>query len=198
MRRILTIGSILFIMIPAVTFGQEQMTEKEAQEEFAMIQEELVEAEATIAELEFDIEALEEEIATQEGRLADVQANYDELAETWKRCQYGRYAVVEGDWLCTIAAKHNVYNACSKWPMIYEANKNKIKNPNLIYPGWVLLIPYLERYTIKSGDYLSLIASYLSIYSNAQRWPEIYQANKDIIKDPDWIYPKQEIVIPHD
>jgi nucleoid-associated protein YgaU len=198
MRQILGMSFILCLLVPIVGLAQEKMTEKEAQAELAMIQEQLVEAEATIAELESDIEALESEVAGLEARRDGLQAKYDELAETWKRCQYGRYTVVEGDWLCTIAAKRNVYSACSKWPMIYEANKNKIKNPNLIYPEWVLLIPYLDEYTVKSGDYLAMIASYLSIYSNARRWPEIYEANKDKIKDPDWIYPKQKLVIPHE
>ena len=29
----------------------------------------------------------------------------------------------------------------SKYTVIYNANKDKIKNPNLIYPGQVLTIP---------------------------------------------------------
>ena len=91
-----------------------------------------------------------------------------------------------------------VYHDGSQWPMIYEANKDKIKNPNLIYPGWVLLIPTLDEYGVVPGDCLWLIASYLSIYSNARRWPEIYEANKDKIKDRDLIYPRQVFVIPHD
>jgi nucleoid-associated protein YgaU len=198
MRHMLTITFVLCLLVPIIGLAQDKMTEKEAQAELAMIQEQLAEAEATIAELESDIEVLESEVADLEARHDELQTTYDELAMTWKRCQYGRYTVVEGDWLCTIAAKRNVYSACSKWPMIYEENKDKIKNPNLIYPGWVLLIPYLAEYTVKSGDYLALIASYLSIYSDARRWPEIYEANKDKIKDPDWIYPKQKFVIPHE
>uniref|UniRef100_A0A7C6EIF3 LysM peptidoglycan-binding domain-containing protein n=1 Tax=candidate division WOR-3 bacterium TaxID=2052148 RepID=A0A7C6EIF3_UNCW3 len=92
----------------------------------------------------------------------------------------------------------NVYADGKKWPMIYEANKDKIKNPNLIYPNWVLLIPTLDSYTVLPGDCLWMIASYLSIYSDAKKWPEIYEANKDKIKDPDLIYPKQVITIPHE
>ncbi|MEO0185274.1 MAG: LysM peptidoglycan-binding domain-containing protein [candidate division WOR-3 bacterium] len=38
----------------------------------------------------------------------------------------------------------------------------------------------------------------MSIYSDAKKWPEIYEANKDKIKDPDLIYPKQVLTIPHD
>lgn len=49
------------------------------------------------------------------------------------------YTVKKGDCLWNIAKKF--YGNGSKYGMIYNANKDKIKNPNLIYPGQVLLIP---------------------------------------------------------
>ena len=49
------------------------------------------------------------------------------------------YTVQKGDTLWAIAKKF--YGNGSKYPTIYEANKDKIKNPNLIYVGQVLTIP---------------------------------------------------------
>jgi nucleoid-associated protein YgaU len=50
------------------------------------------------------------------------------------------YTVKKGDDLWTIAAR--TYGSARLWPKIYAANKVKIgKNPNLIYPGQVLVIP---------------------------------------------------------
>ena len=49
------------------------------------------------------------------------------------------YTVVSGDCLWNIAKKY--YGDGSKYPTIYNANKDKIKDPNLIYPGQVLIIP---------------------------------------------------------
>jgi nucleoid-associated protein YgaU len=49
------------------------------------------------------------------------------------------YTVVSGDSLSKIA-KHQ-YGDAAKWHAIYEANRDKIKNPDLIYPGQVLTIP---------------------------------------------------------
>lgn len=49
------------------------------------------------------------------------------------------YTVRKGDCLWRIAGK--IYGNPFKWPRIYEANKDKIKNPNRIYPGQVLKIP---------------------------------------------------------
>lgn len=49
------------------------------------------------------------------------------------------YTVVKGDCLWNIAKKF--YGNGSQYTKIYNANKGKIKNPNLIYPGQVLTIP---------------------------------------------------------
>ena len=49
------------------------------------------------------------------------------------------YIVVKGDCLWNIAKKF--YGAGLQYTRIYNANKDKIKNPNLIYPGQVLTIP---------------------------------------------------------
>jgi LysM repeat protein len=49
------------------------------------------------------------------------------------------YTVVKGDCLWNIAKKF--YGNGSQYTKIYNANKDKIKNPNLIYPGQVLTIP---------------------------------------------------------
>ena len=51
------------------------------------------------------------------------------------------YVVKKGDSLWAIAKKKNVYNDPFLWPVIYEANKGKIKKANLIYPGQKLNIP---------------------------------------------------------
>ena len=49
------------------------------------------------------------------------------------------YTVEGGDSLSKIAKKF--YGNANAWKKIYEANKDKIKNPDLIQPGWVLTIP---------------------------------------------------------
>ena len=51
------------------------------------------------------------------------------------------YTVKTGDCLWNIAKKF--YGNGAKYTVIYEANKDKIKNPNLIYTGQVFVIPSL-------------------------------------------------------
>lgn len=48
------------------------------------------------------------------------------------------YRVVPGDCLWNIAIKH--YGKPT-WQQIFDANRDKIRNPNLIYPGQILTIP---------------------------------------------------------
>ncbi len=49
-------------------------------------------------------------------------------------------------------------------------------------------------YTVKPGDSLSVIAK--AVYGDAGRWPEIFEANKNLIKDPKLIRPGQVLQIP--
>lgn len=49
------------------------------------------------------------------------------------------YTVVAGDSLSKIAKRE--YGDASKWPRIFEANRDKIQNPDLIHPGQVLNLP---------------------------------------------------------
>ena len=53
---------------------------------------------------------------------------------------------------------------------------------------------YSETYTVREGDTLSKIAR--AHYGKASEWPRVYEANRDIIKDPDLIYPGQELRLP--
>ena len=56
----------------------------------------------------------------------------------------------------------------------------------------------IKTYTVKKGDCLWYISGYPEIYGNPLRWPLIYKANTDQIKDPDLIYPGQVLVIPEE
>ena len=49
-------------------------------------------------------------------------------------------------------------------------------------------------YVIVKGDTLSKIAK--RHYGDADQWRKIFEANKDVIEDPDLIYPGQSIRLP--
>lgn len=56
-------------------------------------------------------------------------------------CAAENYTVAQGDHLMKIA--QNKYGDETKWNVIYEANKETIKEPTKIYPGQVIVIPDL-------------------------------------------------------
>jgi len=60
-------------------------------------------------------------------------------SETPKTGAGTTYTVQSGDSLSKIAKAQ--YGDASQWKRIYEANKDKIKNPDLIYPGQEFTIP---------------------------------------------------------
>ena len=55
------------------------------------------------------------------------------------------YTVVKGDCLWNIAKKKEHYANPFAWPIIYRANRDQIKNADLIYPKQVFKIPNLTE-----------------------------------------------------
>jgi nucleoid-associated protein YgaU len=51
-----------------------------------------------------------------------------------------------------------------------------------------------QTYVVQQGDSLSKIAQ--QVYGTTDDWRRIYDANRDIIKDPDLIYPGQTLRLP--
>ena len=51
-----------------------------------------------------------------------------------------------------------------------------------------------HSYTIEKGDTLSKIAK--THYGSANAWKQIFEANRDVLDDPDRIFPGQVIKLP--
>ena len=52
----------------------------------------------------------------------------------------------------------------------------------------------VEYYVVERGDTLSAIAK--EFYGNAMEYPKIFEANREVIQDPNLIFPGQKIRIP--
>ena len=109
------------------------------------------------------------------------------------------YTVQPGDTLSGIA-QQQLGNA-SRWPEIFLLNRSIISHPDRISPGQVLTLPGdapmqppPRLYIVRRGDTLSGIAQ--RELGNANRWPEIFERNRDVISDPDRIFPDQVLVLP--
>ncbi len=56
------------------------------------------------------------------------------------------------------------------------------------------ITPAGKTYTVVRGDSLSKIAK--REYGDMTKWRKIYEANKDVIDNPDLIEPGQNLIIP--
>jgi len=52
----------------------------------------------------------------------------------------------------------------------------------------------MEKYTVQKGDTLQKISQ--KFFGTTKKWYKIYEANRDVLKSPDKIYPGQVINIP--
>jgi LysM repeat protein len=107
------------------------------------------------------------------------------------------YTVERGDNLFNIAKKESVYDDPYMWPRIYRANKEDIKDPDMIFPEQILAVPFgvaENQYLVSRGDFLFKIAA--DVYNDASKWHKIYEANKAQVVEPHLIFPAQVLEIP--
>jgi nucleoid-associated protein YgaU len=127
--------------------------------------------------------------------------NLDDNTQAAKPKYYeDSYSVKRGDTLSKISGYSFIYNDVKKWGIIYRANRDQIQDPNIINPNQVLNIPrgLPNSWKVYRGEFLWKIASYPEIYGDGSKWPLIYRANQDQIKNPDLIFPNQVFKIPRD
>jgi len=62
------------------------------------------------------------------------------IPREWPR----EHVVIRDEWLSKIAGYWEIYDDYRKWPIIYEANKDRINDPDLIFPEQRFAIPREE------------------------------------------------------
>jgi len=77
------------------------------------------------------------------GNVAGIASVDDRLSVVEPAPEAQFYEVKSGDSLSKIAKKY--YGSAMKYPVIFEANKPMLSDPNKIYPGQVLRIPPIEN-----------------------------------------------------
>jgi nucleoid-associated protein YgaU len=84
-------------------------------------------------------QATREKVLLAAGNVAGVGEVRDEIVVTNPEPEAQFHTVERGDTLSAIAKKF--YGNANKYPLIFEANKPMLSNPDKIYPGQVLRIP---------------------------------------------------------
>ncbi len=94
-----------------------------------------------ISDLDSQVNEVRQEISGLNQQVSSTQGDLTQIKDELERVRFpDSYTVVKGDCLWNIAKKDYIYNDPFKWPRIYEANKDKIKDPDLIYPKQVFRI----------------------------------------------------------
>ncbi len=135
MKKLLVGVLAILLMIGCTQYAsQEQMDELAAREQAVNgLRAEAEDAEATLSDLEM-------EKSDNGARLSELETEVAELKEMVSCCPAvvdDLYRVEPGDYLAKIAAKEGI----SSWKSIYDLNRGKIKDPNIILPGWDLNLP---------------------------------------------------------
>ncbi|TWO32831.1 LysM peptidoglycan-binding domain-containing protein [Seonamhaeicola sediminis] len=100
---------------------------------------------------------------------------------------------VEGNLLKVKGTANTQYEKNLIWDKIKEIGGEK--PTDIVADIKVADETVFHRHTVKSGETLGKIAKHY--YGNAMKYKEIFEANTNILKNPDLIYPDQELVIPN-
>ncbi len=129
--------------------------------------------------------------------LQRVEALIEQAKEKASRAIPPSYTVVRGDYLWKIAGLSETYSDPYAWMRIYTANRDQIKDPDLIYPNQTFAIPRntaRNEHLVARGETLRSIAS---ANGNAFSWQQLYQANRDVIgDDATKLYPHMVLRLP--
>ncbi len=158
------------------------------------VRDEIDQIEVRISELKADKRSC---FPDAQAKLASIEQLFEQVKSRMPRKRIRQYSVVRGDNLWKIAKKDDIYGDPYLWPRIYVENRDKIKHPDIIYPKWVLNVPFgvdLNQHLVMRGENLSSIAD--KVYNDITKWNRIYQANKTQIFDPSMIFPAQVFDIP--
>ena len=201
-KYLLTVLSLMLLFTVSIVAQEEEMTSDEWEAEMARLRSQKDALNQQITDLQNDISKLKDQL---------------QGMQTYEDCQNELYALVGA----TKADVDNFRNAVneldgkinrkegpkadrqkdldalksnkiSALPEFYDKVHNQMQNA---LDAWVEA-PQEWTYTVVKGDCLWNIAKKKDYYGNGFAWPKIYKANRDKIKNPDLIYPKQVFTIP--
>ena len=102
--------------------------------------------------------------------------------------------VVYDDGTVTLSGQADSFATKQKAVLMAGNVKNVEKVNDMLTVRVEEVEPEPRFYTIEKGDSLSKIAK--EIYGDYKKWEALFDANKEVIEDPDLIYPGQQIRIP--
>lgn len=196
-----------FVFSLALTFtayAQEELTKEQWQNEMNVLTERK-------AQLTNELSALKTEIANLKATYVKIQSADDCMKEVYAMLGVNSKADIDnfGNMINALEAKIDRKDLpkedrqaelnqlksqkVSAWPDFFDKVHNQLQRK---LDAWEIK-PVEVTYTVVRGDCLWNIAKKKEHYANPFAWPKIYSANRDQIKNPDLIYPKQIFKIPN-
>jgi nucleoid-associated protein YgaU len=84
--------------------------------------------------------------------------------------------------------------------LLAEADRREQNIQTILAEGSTVSPPSREdargRWSVRTGDSLWRISSRDDVYGDGAKWPRLYDSNRGLIRDPDLIFPGQELSIP--
>ncbi len=139
MKRAVTILIAVLLFAMPLLAQEEKYTEEEALALIAAYEAREAEANVKMEEEQAKVESLKAQLSELDKAIADIEAEIKAKEEEIRNT----YVVKPGDWLSKLAEYPEVYGwgNYARWKEIFNANKDLIKDPDLIYPNWKLKIP---------------------------------------------------------
>ncbi len=151
----------------------------------------------TIDKLNTELKQRETKLAELDTRLAEFdlrEKNMELRLNELKQDSFLMYTIKSGDYLSKISKRPEYMGQGALWPLIYRYNKDLIKDPDLIMPGWKIKIPI--RWYITTPEDTTLFDLAQKIYGTREKWLWLSWANAQIVKDPKKLQPGLRLKIP--
>lgn len=197
------LGLLLFFSVSVMAQEEKEMTEEEFQTEMNRLTEQRVDLTKQINELKSSIDELKKKQAALQAVEDCINEKYVLVGATEADVVRFRREVaqLEGQIQRKESPKDDRQVAldnlkASKLSALPEFHNKVFNQMQAMLDAWEEA-PKEVNYTVVKGDYLWKIAKKDEFYGNGFAWPVIYNANRDQIKDPDLIYPKQVFKIPN-
>lgn len=201
-KYLLTVLSLALLFTVSIVAQEEEMTSDEWEAEMARLSSQKDALTQQITDLQNDISKLKDQLAGMQtyedcqnelyALVGATKADVDNFRNAVNELngKIGRKEGPKADRQKDLDALKS--NKISALPEFYDKVHNQMQGA---LDAWVEP-PQEWSYTVVRGDCLWNIAKKKDYYGNGFAWPKIYKANRDKIKNPDLIYPKQVFTIP--
>jgi nucleoid-associated protein YgaU len=207
--------SFLTLTLAGPVFAQEKMSMDEYKQQLAEWQKREADAKAEIAKVDAEIAALQQQVTATDTQINDkwneiyamlgtdkagvdayrsqlrsLESEIDGLMALSPEELFKRRAEIDQLQARLDEMKQSKIASLTEMQDLIAVLEGKITQLRAKMPAAVY-----SEYTVMRGDYLWKISGKQDIYGDPYQWMRIYSYNRDLIKDPDLIYPDQSFKI---